>query len=225
MTGVRAVAAVVGRELRTEWRDRSRVGGLFVYGFALVLALAFAMPGPHMLPDLAGGALWLGLVLASTRALDASFATELEHGALEAMLLWPVPPAAIFYGKALANTIVLLMVACFLAPIVGLLYHPEPRGSLWMLPLVMVAGCMALAAPGTLVASLTSRARGSSALLPVLLFPLVVPVLLASARATTLLLEGDPMNQADDWLGVLVVFNLLHWSLDALLFERVIDEG
>lgn len=217
--------AVTARELRTEWRDRSRVGGLFVYGFALVLMVAFAMPGPHMLPQLSGGALWLGLMLASTRSLDASFATELEHGALEAMVLWPVPPAALFYGKALANTLVLLLVALFLTPLVGLLYHPDPRGPLWLLLPILVAGCAAIAAPGTLVASLTARARGSSALLPILLFPLLVPVLLAAARATMLVIEGDPMGQADDWLALLIVFNLLHWSLDPLLFGRVIDEG
>lgn len=225
MSPWRAVLTIVGRELRTEWRDPSRIGGLFVYGFALILMVAFAMPGTHVLPDLAGGALWLGLLLASTRSLDASLATELEHGALEAMILWPVAPAAIFYGKALANTLILVVVAAFLGPLIAVLYHPPAAGSLWLLGPVVLAGCAAVAAPGTLVATLTTQARGSSALLPVLLFPLLVPVLLAAARATTLILEGDPMHQADDWLGVLIVFNLLHWSIDPLLFERVVDEG
>jgi len=221
----RVIPAVVKKELLIEWRQKSRVTGLLFFSFAVLLMLAFAMPGTHMLPQIAGGALWLGLVLASTRSLDASFATELEHGALEAMVLWPVPPAAIFYGKAIANTLVLLLVALFLGPLVGLLYPPDARGPVVLLVPIVVAGCAAIAAPGTLVASLTARARGSSALLPILLFPLLVPVLLAAARATTLVLDGDPMGQADDWLGLLIVFNALHWSLDALLFGRVIDEG
>lgn len=225
MNAWRATFAVTARELRIEWRDRSRMTGLFVYGAALVLMVAFAMPGPHVLPDLAGGALWLGLVLASSRSLDASFAVELELGALDALVRWPVPPAAIFYGKALANTVILVVVAAVLLPLVGVLYHADTRGPLILLPAIVVAGCAAIAAPGTLVASLTSRARGSSALLPVLLFPLLVPVLLAASRATSLVLQGDPMDQADDWLGVLLVFNALHWSLDPLLFARVVDEG
>lgn len=225
MSSWRGVIAILGRELRTEWRDPSRVGGLFVYGFAFVLMIAFALPGTHLLPDFAGGALWLGLMLASTRSLDASLASELENEALDAMVRWPVPPAAIFLGKAIANTLILLVVALFLGPLIAVLYHPKASGSLGLLLPITLAGCAAIAAPGTLVATLTSQARGSSALLPVLLFPLLVPVLLAAARSTTLVLEGDPMGQADNWLYVLLAFNLLHWTIDPLLFARVVDDG
>ncbi|MCB9662755.1 MAG: heme exporter protein CcmB [Alphaproteobacteria bacterium] len=225
MRGLRLVLAVVRKELLLEWRDPSRLTGLLVFSAALTLLLAFAMPGVHVLPDVAAGAIWLGLVLASTRSLDQSFRTEVENGALEGLVLWPVPSLVIFHGKALANAIVLLLVAVPLTALVFVLYHPRMHGSVVDLGVVLTLGCMALAAPGTLVAAIATQARGSSALLPVLFFPLVVPVVLAATRATTLVLEGDPMDQVGAWVKLLLVFDLAHWTLDGLLFSRIVDEG
>lgn len=220
-----AVLAVLGKELLVEWRQRSRFTGLFFFAFAVLLLVAFAMPNTTILSEIGGGALWLGLLLASARSLDASFAVELENGALEGLVLWPVPPSAIYYGKALANTLVLLAVAVFLTPLTVALYNPPANASLAQVAAVLVLGCAALAAPGTLAAALTTQARGASALLPLLFFPLVVPVIMAASRATTIALEGDAMGQVDDWLTILGAFNLVHWSLDGLLFARVVDEG
>jgi heme exporter protein B len=222
---VRATLAVFGRELLLSWRDPGHVSSLFFFGFSLLLLFAFAMPDTSVLPDVAGGALWLGLLLASARSLDHSFHVELEHGALEGMVLWPVDPVAIFYGKALANTVILLAVGAAMLPLVVVLYHPVLQGPGWQLAAVLLMGAGAIAAPGTLVSALTSTVRGQAALLPMLLLPLVVPVVLAASRATTLLFEGDVMDQVDDWLLLLLVFNAAHWSLDALLFTRLVDEG
>lgn len=225
MTWMRRVPSVVAKELLVEWRERSRVSGLFFFSFALLLMVAFAMPSTHMLADIAGGALWLGLLLASTRSLDQSFRIEMENGCLEGLVLWPVDPLAIYYGKAIANALVLLLVAIPITVLVMVLYHPTLNGQVIQLLGVLVLGAAALAAPGTLVASMTVQARGSSALLPMLLFPLVVPVVMASARATTLIFQGDPMGQVDDWMMLLLVFDVAHWALDGLLFTRIVDEG
>ena len=220
-----AVLAVVRKELLVEWRQRSRLTGLIFFAFAVLLLIAFAVPDTGLLRDLAGGALWLGLLLASARSLDQSFAVELENGALEGLVLWPVPAHTLFYGKALANLLLLLLVALAITPLCFALYDPPLRGDPLLLLGILLLGTAGIAAPGTLVAALTAQARGASALLPLLLFPLVVPVILCASRATTLLLEGDPMHQVDDWMLILAIFNAVHWSLDAALFTRVVDEG
>ena len=120
---------------------------------------------------------------------------------------------------------VLLVVACALTPLVIAVFDTPIRGEFWQLVLFLVLGCTALAAPGTLLAGITSRARGSSVLLPLLLFPLVVPALMAAARGTTVVLEGDPMGQSPGWLGVLVLFNAIHWSISGVLFRFVVEEA
>lgn len=218
------IIAMLRKEMLTEWRMRSRVSGIFWFALAIVLMVAFSVPDTAGLKYVAGGTLWLGLLLASTRSLDQSYAVEHEHGAMEGLLLWPVDPLAIFYGKAIANTLVLFGVSIGMLPIVIAVFDVQLKGDPLMLLAALVSGCAALAAPGTLYGLITSQARGSSVLLPLLMFPLVVPALLAASNATTKVFEGDPMNQAPSWVGVLVVFDLIHWSLSGLLYGRIMED-
>jgi len=222
---IRQTLSVLRKELLVEWRDRSRISGLFFFAMAIVILMAFASPSEGVLKQQAGGILWIGLLLASTRSLDQSFATEMEHGALEGLMLWPVDPRAVFYGKALANTLVLLMVALAIVPLLFGMYGAEVRGSIPVLLGFLVFGCAAIGAPGTLFGGIVAQARGSSVLLPLLLFPLVIPAVLAAAKGTTVVMEGDPMGQGRSWLGLLVAFNAVHWSLSGLFFGRVVEDG
>lgn len=216
---------ILRKELLIEWRQRSRISGVFFFALAVLLMVAFASPSEGALRDHAGGTLWIGLLLASTRSLDQSYAVEMEHGAMDGLVLWPVDARAIYYGKAVANALVLSLVALALLPLVIAVYDAPLRGDLLQLVGFLVLGCAALAAPGTLYGLITAQARGSSVLLPLLLFPLVVPALLAAARGTSVVMEGDPMGQGGDWLGLLAAFNALHWSLSGLLYGRILEDA
>lgn len=222
---IRQIGGVLRKELAVEWHSPSRLTGLFVFALALILMVAFASPSEAALKAQAGGTLWIGLLLASTRSMDQSWATEMEHDAAEGLLLWPVDPRALYYGKALANTLILLLVGLALLPLLIAMYGVEPKADPAMLAGFLVLGCAALAAPGTLYGLIVARARGSSVLLPLLLFPLVVPALLAASKGTTLVLEGDPMLQGRSWLVLLAAFDAIHWSLSGLLFGRVLEDG
>ena len=89
---------------------------------------------------------------------------------------------------------------------------------------VILLGSAGLSAPGTLYAGMTAQTRARGTLLPLLLFPLVVPVLVSSVKATGLILGGDPMGQARDWVSLLLAFDTIYWSLCGLLFPRVVEE-
>lgn len=217
--------AVLRKEMLIEWRQRSRISGLFFFAAVILLMFAFASPSESMLRHLAAGTLWVGLLLASTRSLDQSWAVETEHGAADGLLLWPVDPTAVYYGKALANTLVLAIVATALLPLVIAVYDAPLRGDLLHLLGFVALGCAAIAAPGTLYGLITAQARGSGVLLPLLLFPLVVPALLASAKGTAVVMEGDPMGQGPSWLALLAAFDALHWSLAGLLFGRILEDA
>lgn len=222
---IRQTIAVAMKDLLVELRTPVRTSGLFFYGLSLLLLVAFASNTTDVMRQQAGGMLWLGMLLASTRSLDQSFGTELDEGALEGMVLWPVRPLAIYYGKALANAIVLSVVATALLPLVIALYDVSIKGSLVHLAGAIVLGSGALAAPGTLLAAITTQARGTSVLLPLLMFPTVIPAVLAASRVTTLVMEGDPMGQATAWLSILVAINAIHWLGSGLLFGRVVEDG
>jgi heme exporter protein B len=224
MSLVRQTIAVLRKELLTEWRQPTRVVGVFFFALACALMVAFATPESTLLPRIAGGTLWLSLLLASTRSLDQSYAVEHEHGAMEGLLLWPVDPVAVFYGKAIANTLLLFAVSVSLLPFLIAVFAADLQGDYLQFVAVLVLGCAGLAAPGTLYGLIASQARGSSVLLPLLMFPVVVPALLIGANATTKLLEGDAMGSAPYWLVGLLVFDVVHWSLDALFYGRLMED-
>ncbi|MBW1878732.1 MAG: heme exporter protein CcmB [Deltaproteobacteria bacterium] len=225
MSWFRQLGAVIAKDVLVELRSPTRVSGLFFYGLALLLLVAFASNTTDIMRKQAGGILWIGMLLASTRSFDQSFGAEFEEGAMEGLVLWPVHPVALYYGKAISNSFILVVVAAALMPLLVALYDVSIRGDIGALALNLLLGCTALAAPGTLLALITTQARGASVLLPLLLFPTVVPAVLAASRATTLIIEGDPMGQVGAWLWVLAAVNLLHWSISGVLFAKAVEDG
>ncbi len=138
----------------------------------------------------------------------------------------PVDPVALYYGKAISNTLFLVLLGPILTPVALVLYavEIEPIRLLVLLGLWAIAAA-GLSAPGTLYAAMTSRLQSQDVLLPLLLFPLVVPVLLGAVKAISLILTGDPMEQIRSWTILLVSFAVIYWSICGLLFPHAIEEG
>jgi len=221
---VTPLRAALRKDVLLQWRGRVHAVAILVFGGTALLLFSFAIgPNAGALREHAGGFLWLALLLSSTLALAESFQAEMEERCLEGLLLLPASPPALYYSKAVINWVQLSLLGFGLLPVMVILYDATtPR--VGALLLVILLGTAGLSAPGTLYAAMTSQARAKQTLLPLLLFPLVVPVLLASVRATSLLLLGDPMGQLRSWTLLLVCFDLIHWSLCGLLFGRVVED-
>ena len=219
-----ALRVALRKDLLLQWRGRTQLLAIFAFGAAALLLFSFAIgPDSAALRQHSAGFLWLGLLLASTLALAESFEREMEERALEGLLLLPAPATGLYYGKALANWAQLALLGAALVPVMVVLYD---AGTLRLAGLfgVILLGTAGLSAPGTLYAAMTAQTRARQTLLPLLLFPLVVPVLLAAVRATSLLILGDPMGQVVSWATLLFAFDLIHWSLCGLLFGRVVED-
>ena len=216
--------AALRKELLLQWRTRGQVVAVFVFGAAALLLFSFAIgPNAAMLRTFSAGFLWLGLLLSSTLTLAESFHSEMENRAMEGLLLLPSNPLALYYGKAIANWIQLTVLGVALVPIMVVLYDAGTM-RLGGLLLVIVLGAAGLSAPGTLYGAMTAQLKARQTLLPLLLFPLIVPALLASVKATSLVILGDPMNEAGIWIKLLTAFDLIYWSLCGLLYGRVIED-
>jgi heme exporter protein B len=221
---VRSLLVALRKDLLLQWRGRIQVVAIFAFGAAALLLFSFAIgPDSVALRQHAAGFLWLALLLASTLSLAESFEREMEEQALEGLLLLPVSARGLYYAKAIANWAQLALLGVALVPVMVVLYD---AGTLRLVSLlgVILLGTAGLSAPGTLYAAMTAQARARQTLLPLLLFPLVVPVLLAAVKATSLLILGDPMGQLRPWAALLVAFSLIHWSLCGLLFGRVVED-
>lgn len=216
--------AALRKELLLQWRTRAQLMAVFVFGAAALLLFSFAVgPVAEALRQFSAGFLWLGLLLSSTLTLAESFHAEMENRALEGLLLLPASPRALYYGKAIANWIQLVLLGVALVPVMVVLYDAGTTRVLELLG-VIALGTAGLSAPGTLYAAMTAQVRARQTLLPLLLFPLIVPALLASVKATSLLILGDPMQQVRSWISLLVAFDAIYWSLCGLLFGRVVEE-
>ncbi len=217
--------ALAQKELMVQWRTRARFGSVLVFGVTSLLVFSFAVgPDSSALQAHAAGYLWLALLLMSTLSLQEAARLDVQNGALEALVLLPVDGRALYYAKALVNTVTLGGLGTLLIPVVVALYDaPVKEGALWLIATVWL-GSAALVAPGTLYAALTSRARAGDVLLPLLLFPLVVPALLGSVKATEVVMLGDPMGRLGSWLGLVLAFDVLYWSLCGLLYPLLLED-
>jgi len=221
---MRDVLVALRKDLLLQWRGRAQMVAIFTFGAATLLLFSFAIgPDSLSLRQHAAGFLWLGLLLASTLSLAEGFEREMEEQALEGLLLLPASARALYYGKAIANCAQLALLGAALVPVTVVLYD---AGTTRLVPLagVILLGTAGLSAPGTLYAAMTAQTRGRHMLLPLLLFPLVVPTLLAAVKATSLLILGDPMGQLRPWASLLAAFAVLHWALAGLLFARVVED-
>lgn len=218
------LVAALRKELLLQWRTRGQMMAVFVFGAAALLLFSFAIgPNSQALRTFSAGFLWLGLLLSSTLTLADSFHAEMENRALEGLLLLPADPRALYYAKAIANWLQLTILGVALVPVMVVLYDAGTT-ELFRLLLVIVLGTAGLSAPGTLYAAMTAQLKAKQTLLPLLLFPLIVPALLASVKATSFAVLGDPMAQSGSWIALLAAFDLIYWSLCGLLYGRVVEE-
>ena len=218
------LTAAIRKELLLQWRTRGQMMAVFVFGAAALLLFSFAIgPNSQALRTFSAGFLWLGLLLSSTLTLAESFHAEMENRALEGLLLLPSDPRALYYAKAVANWIQLALLGIALVPVMVVLYDAGTTELLKLLAVILL-GTAGLSAPGTLYAAMTAQLKAKQTLLPLLLFPLIVPALLASVKATSFVITGDPMGQLKSWILLLIAFDLIYWSLCGVLYGRVIED-
>ncbi len=216
--------AALRKEMLLQWRSRAQFMSVFVFGATALLLFSFGIgPNAEVLRQFSAGFLWLGLLLSSTLTLSESFHSEMENRALEGLLLLPADPHALYYGKAIANWIQLTLLGAALVPVMTVLYDAGTTRLLSLLGIIIL-GTAGLSAPGTLYAAMTAQVRAKQTLLPLLLFPLIVPALLASVKATSLVILGDPMGTLGSWLSLLAAFDAIYWALCGLLYGRVVEE-
>jgi len=222
---LRTTWILVRKDLLLEWRSRARANALVFFALSTLLLFSFALgPDTTFLRRAAGGTLWVAILLASVLALGESFRVEQENGAMDGLRLAPADSRALFLAKAVANALLLILVGAILLPVLAALSNVAPVLGLGRLTGVLVLGCLAISAPGTVYAAIASQARSRDVVLPLLLFPLLIPALVAAAKATSLVFEGDPMVQLGSWVSLLAGFNLVYWSLGFALFPRVIED-
>lgn len=216
---------VLKKDWLLEFRTRARLTAIIFFSLVTLLLFSFAM-GPNIdaLRAHAPGYLWLGLLFASTLSLGESFRVEAENQALTGLLLAPTEPRAIFLGKVAGNATLLFGLSLLLLPVMVALYDVDLARNPLALLLVLFLGSVGISAPGTVYSAISTNARSRDVMLPLLLFPVLVPLLVASVSATRFSLQPDPQEQLPSWLKLLTAFDLIYLSVGFLLFPKIVEE-
>lgn len=219
------IIAVAWKDLTAERRTKANFNAVVFFAALTLMLFGFALgPDPQDLQRAAAGILWLTVLFSGVLAFNRSYQMELESGALDALLLYPGERWAIFLGKFAANFLFVLMVEAVVLPITSVLYHIPIWPVLGRLGLILLLGSFGFVVLGTFYAAMASRVRAREVLLPLLLFPMLVPVLLAAVQATKALLAGDAMGDMGSWLRLLVVFDIIFFVAALFAFEHVIED-
>lgn len=223
MSFPRAVFAVFLKDLKVELRTREIIFSTALFALLTVLLAAFAfdlnkVPGE----ETAGGVMWISICFGGMLALGRVFSRERDFGVWTAVLMTPASRAALYLGKVLGVILFLFVVELVLVPVVELFFHAPLMSNLPSLLPVMLLGTIGYACAGTLFGAMTIRTSLRDLLLGVILFPLIAPVLIASVKATNVVVSGAGLAAASDYLGLVVMFDVVFlvgglWLFDVLM--------
>jgi len=223
---LRAAWLIARKDLLVEARSRELAYTTLFFAIACVLVFAFAFVREgRALEDAAAGILWVAVAFSGTLALGRAFERERQGETLRALLLAPTERAAIYLGKLVGLLVLMAGVEIVLVPVVGLLFDAPVTRAPWLLAALLAAGTVGFAGVGTLFAAMLVRAHSRDVLLPVLLYPITVPVIIAGVRGTAAILGAEPnLEAATAWLSMLVFFDAVFVTLALWTFAPVMSE-
>jgi heme exporter protein B len=220
---VRAVAAVVWKDLVAELRSKELVTAMLIFAILVTLSFNFAL---ELRLDRVGlvapGLVWVTIIFAGMLGLDRSLAMEKDRGCLDGLLLCPVDRSAIYFGKTIGNLLFVSVVEALFLPLFSILFnypllHP---GVL----LIVAVGTVGLAGIGTLISTMAVHTRAREVMLPIMLLPLLIPFILAAVKATRGVLDGLPWNEFQGWIQLMVAYDVILLATAYMTFDFVVEE-
>lgn len=220
----KAMMAIARKDLAAEFRSRELLSAMLVFSMLVILIFNFALElDVKVRQSVTAGVLWTTFAFAGTLGLNRSMAVEKDRGCMDGLLLAPVDRAAIFFGKAISNLVFMLVVEAIVIPLYAMLYNetrifqPEFLG-------VLLLGSIGYIAVGTLLSTMSVQTRTRDVLLPILLFPVAVPVLLAAVKASGGIVEGLPFEDILAPLNLLIVYDVVFIAASFMIFDYVVEE-
>ncbi len=226
---LRAAGAVLRKDLLLEWRSREALTSMAFFSLLVTVLFGFSFDAGRverevMAESLGPGLLWIAFSFSGVLGLNRSFALEREGGCLQALMLAPVDRSAVFAGKMLGNLLLIGIVEILTVPVFSILMRVSVLPCLPRLTLIAFLGTLGFSAVGTLLSALASGSRLREVLLPLLLYPIWVPVLIATTQLTGQALLGRPMAEGERWLALIAAYDLVFVTAGFLLFDRLLEE-
>jgi heme exporter protein B len=221
----RQMLAIVAKDLRMEWRTRAIFTSMFVFTVLVIVVFNFAIGAdPERMRDAAPGVLWVALLFATVLGLQRAVQVESEEDCLQGVLLAMGDRSALFVAKVVVNICYLSVVALGALPLFSIWFRIDILSCLGSLGVVLILGIVGLSLVGTLFSMISANTRTRGLQLPLLFLPISVPLTIAAVYATTELIQGHGLPDIQDYLTLMVVFDVVFLVVTLLVFDYVVEE-
>ena len=217
------ILAILWKDVLLESRTREMVMPILLFSFLVIVVFNFVIdPKPALVAAVAPGVLWVSFTFAGMLGLSRSFAMEKERGGIEGLMMCPVSRDLIYLGKMLGTFFFILVVELIMLPVFAAIFNlPLFEPGLWLITVLATFG---FATIGATFSAMAVNSRAREILLPILFFPIAVPVIIAAAEATRAVLAGDSISDYSRWLQLMAAFDVLFVVIAALTFDFVLGE-
>ena len=225
MSYFKQVQAIIWKDIISEARTKEIFSSMLVFTLLVLVIFNFAFePGADYMAKIVPGILWVAYTFAGTLGLNRSMMQEQENFNLQGLMLCPLDRSAIFVAKLTGNMLFMMIVELISLPILGVLYNTAIWGVLGKLLLIMLLSTLGFASVGTLLAAMSVNTKTREVMLPILLFPVTIPVIIAAVKSTGQILAGAPWENFSTWLILLIGFDIIFLTVSLLVFEHAIEE-
>lgn len=219
------IKAIVWKDLVTELKTRELFSSMFIFALLVIIIFIFSVDLSIVKANEVGpGVLWVAFLFAGTMGLNRSFMLEKENGCLEGLILTPADRTAIYFGKLISNLIFLMVMEIFILPLFMVFFNVDLIPFLGPLLVVIFLGTLGFCAIGTLLSSLASNLKTREIMLPILLYPLIVPVMIAVVRMTGQILDGQSLGTMMNWVGLTLAFDIVFIGVSILTIDHILEE-
>ncbi len=223
MRFLRQVLAIIEKDLIAEFRTKENLSAMLVFSLLVLVIFNFAFELQGVdITVLGSGVLWVAFTFSGILGLGRSFAAEKDKGSLEGVLLSPVDRGAVFLGKAVSNFIFITVMEAVTLPLFAILNNaPVPW---WPIIPYILMGTLGFAAMGTLLGAVAASTKMREVMLPILLFPVAVPLLMAAVKLTSGALQARDFSEISNWFSILITYDVVFIVVAFLVFEYVVEE-
>src|SRR5882724_8216627 len=213
--------ASLTKDLRLEWRSKDAINSMLFFALLVVVIFSFSFdPTAEESRRIAGGLVWVAFLFAAVVALNQTWARELRNQVMDAYRVSPAPANALFLAKALGNFIFVGVLEALMTPLFVMFYNLRVLGPAWQLIPVAILGTWALVVNGTFFAAISLRTRSREIMLPLLLFPISIPAVVAMVASTTAILTGE--DSAHFYIVLLLTYDVVFTTACLALFEKIL---
>ncbi|MDP6335300.1 MAG: heme exporter protein CcmB [Nitrospinaceae bacterium] len=219
------VAAIVWKDFITELKTRELFSSMFIFALLVIIIFVFSVNLSIVgAREIGPGVLWVAFLFAGTIGLNRSFLLEKENGCLQGLLLAPLDRTALYFGKLVSNFVFLLIMEAFMLPLFMIFFNIDLIQHLLPLLYVILVGTLGFCAIGTLLSSLSVNLKTRDIMLPILLYPLMVPIVIGSVQMTGQVLSGEPLSDMMNWVSLTLCFDVIYIAVSIMTIDFVLEE-